>query len=79
MKTFLLVATVLVFGCIASGAGVHYYDMLDFEVNFGYPLEDVWQAKAECEEISMQKCVAVGYFMPKSQADAPAPLLKNML
>ena len=79
MKTFLLVATVLVFSCIASGVGVHYYDMLDFEVNFGYSLEDIWKAKAECEEVTMQKCIAVGYFMPKSQTDAPAPIPRNML
>lgn len=79
MKTFLLVATILVFGCIASGAGVHYYDVMDFEVNFGFPLEDVWQAKAECEEEAKEKCIALGYFAPKSQVGMSAPLPKSML
>lgn len=58
---------------------MHYYDMLDFEVNFGYPLEEVWEAKAACEEEAMEKCVAVGYFTPKSQVGMSAPLPKNML
>lgn len=79
MKTFLLVATVLVFGCIASGVGMHYYDNLYFEVHFGFPLSDALQAEEDCERDSKEDCVGVGYFIPKSKIPHNESSTKGMI